>query len=114
LHLQAGARPRYVWIDALCIDQKNLAERSHHVVLMKDIYGIASEVIIWLRPDPDNQAEDIFMGIDNTFDEMLELIELEHELEDGNDSMHQLPADVRLSQMIPLLHREWFARTWTI
>jgi hypothetical protein len=40
----------YVWVDALCIDQKNTLERSEQVQLMSDIYGRAHQVAIWLGP----------------------------------------------------------------
>jgi len=42
---EAGMR---YWIDALCIDQKNLYERNHQVTLMNSIYIKAFAVIIWL------------------------------------------------------------------
>jgi hypothetical protein len=41
----------YVWVDALCIDQKNTHERSKQVQLMSDIYGRAHKVAIWLGPE---------------------------------------------------------------
>lgn len=40
-----------MWIDAICIDQANTAERSHQVHLMGKIYSGAAEVWIWLGHD---------------------------------------------------------------
>lgn len=37
-----------IWIDALCINQNNLVERSHEVKRMKEIYRGASKVVVWL------------------------------------------------------------------
>ena len=37
-----------VWIDQLCIDQTNLAERGEQVVLMRKIYAGAQSVVMWL------------------------------------------------------------------
>jgi hypothetical protein len=37
-----------LWIDAACINQKDLEERSYQVSLMGEIYSSASEVLIWL------------------------------------------------------------------
>jgi hypothetical protein len=37
-------------VDALCIDQSNLLERNHQVLLMKRIYAQASLVLVWLGP----------------------------------------------------------------
>ncbi|KAL5383548.1 hypothetical protein DPSP01_005942 [Paraphaeosphaeria sporulosa] len=39
-----------IWVDAICIDQSNLLERTHQVGLMVDIYGQAAAVAIWLGP----------------------------------------------------------------
>jgi len=46
--------PRYLWIDALCIDQINDSEKSHQVRLMGDIYKRASRVIAWLGEADEN------------------------------------------------------------
>jgi WD40 repeat protein len=40
---------QYVWIDAICIDQKNISERSSQVALMGQIYSMADEVLICLH-----------------------------------------------------------------
>jgi hypothetical protein len=37
-----------LWVDALCIDQANLAERAQQVGMMRDIYWHAETVLIWL------------------------------------------------------------------
>lgn len=41
---------RVFWIDAICINQGDLTERSHQVGLMTDIYNDASLVLVWLGP----------------------------------------------------------------
>ena len=38
----------WIWIDALCIDQRNILERNHQVRLMGRIYETAVKVVIWL------------------------------------------------------------------
>ena len=38
----------YLWVDALCIDQMNAAERCSQLLLMGDIYSTADNVVIWL------------------------------------------------------------------
>ena len=42
------SRGEKIWIDQLCIDQVNLAERGAQILLMHKIYAAANEVIIWL------------------------------------------------------------------
>jgi hypothetical protein len=41
----------YYWIDAICIDQGNLKERSSQVLLMGEIYASAQQVVVWLGKD---------------------------------------------------------------
>jgi len=36
------------WVDSLCIDQENIEERNEQVKRMKEIYGRARAVIVWL------------------------------------------------------------------
>lgn len=52
--LRYPSEPRHLWIDAICIDQKNLGERSRQVAYMGEIYKRASRVIIWLGDLPDD------------------------------------------------------------
>ena len=40
--------PLPYWVDALCIDQKNMIERNHQVAHMGDIYSRALTVEVWL------------------------------------------------------------------
>jgi hypothetical protein len=39
---------KFLWIDAICINQANLDERSEQVSLMGDIYAEATAVLVWL------------------------------------------------------------------
>src|SRR6201999_2476979 len=39
-----------LWVDYLCINQPNVAEKNHQVALMGQIYREASRVIVWLGP----------------------------------------------------------------
>lgn len=45
-----------VWVDAICIDQDNVGERSHQVGLMRDVYSRARKVIAFLGDDGENQT----------------------------------------------------------
>ena len=47
-HLRSKTEKRLIWADAICIDQKNVEERSNQVRLMSFIYGRAQAVVVWL------------------------------------------------------------------
>ncbi|KAK3389708.1 heterokaryon incompatibility protein-domain-containing protein [Podospora didyma] len=45
---QSGNQTVRLWVDALCINQDDLAERASQVLLMQQIYHNATEVCMWL------------------------------------------------------------------
>ncbi|KAL8902917.1 MAG: hypothetical protein Q9207_004285 [Kuettlingeria erythrocarpa] len=47
-YLRKSEEHRVLWIDAICIDQENLAEKTHQVRMMRDIYKNATRVLVWL------------------------------------------------------------------
>ncbi|KAL1845542.1 hypothetical protein Daus18300_014505 [Diaporthe australafricana] len=46
----ASSLSRVLWIDAICIDQANAAEKGPQVAMMGSIYQSASRVVAWLGP----------------------------------------------------------------
>jgi hypothetical protein len=42
--LRSPRQDRYLWIDAICIDQHNVGEKNHQVEMMSAIYGRAKSV----------------------------------------------------------------------
>ena len=42
---------RTLWVDALCIAQHDLDERSKHVGSMKDVYAACTRDLLWIGPD---------------------------------------------------------------
>jgi hypothetical protein len=49
-------KPRYIWADAICINQNDDEEKGHQVRLMRQIYQHASKVLVWLGPDPSRKS----------------------------------------------------------
>lgn len=47
-HIRKSSCAVILWVDALCIDQKNNREKSHQVQMMREIYSGAKLVIAWL------------------------------------------------------------------
>lgn len=46
--LRLPSKSRLLWIDAICINQKSVAERNQQVALMTRIYRSATSVLMWL------------------------------------------------------------------
>ncbi|OBR14874.1 Heterokaryon incompatibility protein [Colletotrichum higginsianum IMI 349063] len=46
-----------VWIDALCINQDDDAEKASQIPLMGSIYKLAANVIVWLGPESDGSSK---------------------------------------------------------
>jgi hypothetical protein len=46
---QQGSEVRRIWIDAVCINQKDEKERGHQVAMMRSVYSKADCVRIWIN-----------------------------------------------------------------
>jgi hypothetical protein len=90
-----------MWIDALCIDQSNVQERSHQVTLMSDIYSQAAGVVIYLG--------------ENTTDSDLAI---DYILDTDNPAEGNLLEFTKSAALIHaldhLFNRPWFNRVWVI
>ncbi|TPX18337.1 uncharacterized protein E0L32_011748 [Thyridium curvatum] len=56
-HLRKPSDKRRLWVDAICINQDDTAERSHQVTLMKAIYSHCLADLAWLGPNPSEMME---------------------------------------------------------
>ncbi|OCL07959.1 HET-domain-containing protein [Glonium stellatum] len=48
---------RLLWIDAICINQKDFKEKNHQIPLMGSIYAQAKRVVIWLGEEADDSSK---------------------------------------------------------
>lgn len=53
-NLRYRVEARVLWIDAVCINQNDITERSEQVQRMSTIYTLAHRVVIWLGPETGN------------------------------------------------------------
>ena len=56
-HLRQRGESRFLFVDALCINQANITERNFHVQFMSRIYGEAELTIVWLGLPSDDRRE---------------------------------------------------------
>ena len=119
-YLRLRDRPRVLWIDAICIDQKSLTERSHQVKRMGDIFQKAERVIVWLGPE--GMWSTLAL---RTLEHLASKIEVDWQISvmkpasTGCPEAHwadrgvALPYDFKTwSALYHLLSRSWFERLW--
>lgn len=56
-HLRYEDRPRLLWVDAVCINQNDFAERTAQVQMMANIYSKAKTTVSWLG-EAANESDD--------------------------------------------------------
>jgi len=96
-HLRNHSLVRFLWIDALCINQEDPEEKAGQIVLMARIFAKASRVIVWLGEAKDNS------------DEALRAIHAAA----ATTKIAKSPTDeVVKSAILALLKREWYGRVW--
>lgn len=101
-HLRYPDRKKILWIDALCINQRDRDERSSQVMRMGAIYGRGKNVCIWLGEarDGSNEAMDFIQQV-STLGKL--------------DKLIKDPTVVKKWQALAaLMRRSWFSRRWII
>jgi hypothetical protein len=89
----------YYWVDAICIDQSNVAERNEQVLRMKEIYEAAEQIVVWLN------AHHIFPPDLPDFPWV-----------PGNPRLSRLrhPAELEDVTLIEIFRCAWWKRAWII
>lgn len=94
--LRRQNRKRHIWVDAICIDQGNIQERSHQVGFMSTIFATASQVVIYL-------------GVgNNSTDKVLDYL---NETDDGGARVRRPGFSIDVKNF--LKHR-WLDRVWVL
>ena len=103
---------RFLWVDAICINQSDIPERNHQVTQMHWMYQLAERVVIWLG----EHSEDSRLAI--------------HQLEmisnlDPEDCVSLLRRTAEFDQHLPMgprfgkpidgfFLRPWWSRVWVM
>ena len=91
-----------LWVDALCINQKDEVEKTQQVKKMAEIYSSALRVLIWLGSGK------------KSCEEGLEFIEeiLDFKTFDAKVKDEQSPP--KWAALVELMSQDWFSRRWVI
>ena len=122
-------KPRYLWADAVCINQQDLVEKASQIKMMAQIFGSARTVLVWLGPGDDrtghvfgllkhlssiapsygvrsreitseDPSDEVWEGLDPTDDEKARLNNIAKDFDfHGMDAFYSLP---------------WFRRLWVV
>ncbi|KAI0540443.1 heterokaryon incompatibility protein-domain-containing protein [Xylaria digitata] len=95
---------RYLWIDAIAINQDNDLERGHQVQRMKTIYGSAERVIVYLGEQTGHWASD-----DERWQVAWGKVRSEIQFRYGHTVK-----DFQREGLQELLERPWFRRVWIL
>lgn len=95
-------RSRILWVDALCINQGDIQERSQQVQHMAMIYSSAREVLIWLGEWPRSSRCPDSETCQTTWSWRQERV-------DGDPHWFHF-----MDHFLDILKRPWFHRVWVI
>lgn len=102
----AGGKQPRLWIDAICIDQKDNVEKDWQVTLMGDIYNRASNVRTWLGSGDSSDSDWTTLA----FHRLRKLTAPQvATLTNGYEMLQDVRSLVRLFQS-PYWHRRWITQ----
>lgn len=113
-HLRDPKENRIFWIDALCIDQADLEDRSKQVQLMGKIYEMADKVTIWLGPERDGSGmlDEFVPRLARALAEFRKLkLANEEYMFLKTETTEESPEWMALKY---LFQRPWFNRAWVV
>jgi hypothetical protein len=103
---------RTFWVDAICINQGNTRERSHHVAFMDIIYKNADAVLVDMGHDRDGGGPKVVSLIQDHKVRSFSYSSLEDM--PVIDATDPIVADSRWKGVSKLLKQPWFSRAWVI
>lgn len=117
MRIRLESESRLLWVDAICINQKDDDERSRQVQCMGDIYANASRVLVWIGESVRNEAAECFdlirktnIVLDNLYLQYQAVEEIPpiqcQEILDAN------PADWDMVRRF--MESPWFTRVWVL
>ncbi|KAH9211794.1 heterokaryon incompatibility protein-domain-containing protein [Leptodontidium sp. 2 PMI_412] len=111
-HLRSKESPLILWIDALCINQRDVAERNSQVTVMRAIYGRASMVHVWLgdKFDGSTTAASIIKILGGNRD-----IHFKRPLEAGPNARGKwIETEEYWEHIVQIFTLPWWTRAWTV
>ncbi|KAI1103164.1 HET-domain-containing protein [Jackrogersella minutella] len=115
--LKRGHYDREIWVDAICINQANQAERSEQVSIMADIYLSAECVHVWLGPsDASTKLAHKLVGRLSKLSEedLRTIVPQSYEYKHNTDLLGRANSRESWESIFSLFERSWFTRAWVV
>ncbi|KAK5658228.1 hypothetical protein OQA88_2203 [Cercophora sp. LCS_1] len=106
LQLRDHHLDRFLWVDAICINQEDTMERNHQVAMMARIYATASRVVVWLG---DDNAADSAAAFDSLRDAFIRSAIYQHP--ENEEAWGQ---NDETASIVKLFEQQWFRRVWVL
>jgi hypothetical protein len=112
-YLQAETEERVLWIDAICINQRDTAERGQQVGRMAEIFKMATQVVVWLGPADGHTSLAI-----KTLVRLAAEVEVNFVTEEVSRAKNAGPMsflgirETEAGYLLSLFERPWFERLW--
>ena len=104
--------PTYLWVDALCINQKDIAERNYQVAIMHEIYEQAVQVITWLGKESLDSDRAIDALEDQNFSNRVDLFPPR---EDNSTEVRYTDTAMATWEALSKFYtRSWWDRVWVM
>ena len=107
-------RERRVWVDQICINQQDTAERGSQVQFMNAIYKHANSVLVWLGPDPGHEADAAFSFVRSLSDTLNDAGRYAQFKADHTSEMLTQRREEDWASVKALTQLPWFERVWII
>ncbi|KAJ9665760.1 hypothetical protein H2201_004068 [Coniosporium apollinis] len=101
-HLRSATAHKFLWVDALCINQGDEDEKSSQIPKMSQIYNGADHVRVWLGLEEGHSAK------------AMEFVKKCLDLDDFDRLVRDSFASKEWAALSALMRRPWFNRRWII
>jgi hypothetical protein len=116
-----GADSIAVWIDAICINQADLAERSSQVAMMREIYSKAEKTVVYFGPESEFSSVGMAMivrlcgAIDPSILPEVEMARFRDSMKPDEHPLRKVLADLNaLDAAAEFFTRPWWSRLWIV
>lgn len=116
-YMRRASRSRILWVDAICINQSDSAEKSDQVRRMGDLYRCAQRVVVWLGAASYHSTRGLRM-LSEAGDKLEATVQQRFMCAPGHKEYRPpvpITNDPQTSEaLIDIVRRPWWTRLWVV